>query len=530
MKLNKRIRVNGEERKLAKEQVILELSAGGRATFVIEGNVSKHSLITFDIGYQSDYKVYFDGFVTRAQPAQNGYTKVIARERSGLLAARYPVSIQHPTASEVLEQLSFDTGLNFVFPDSAEYMTTRIANFTSQGSGYQLLNNLGRAFNINDFCWYQQTDGSIFVGSYADSRWATRAVDLPDNLTVGHMGGQSMTVSVLPSVRPGVIINGNRITEVHFENTDSTLYWKGETNAEKRKMQFLFPELAAGHHLPRLARVEAVTDLSLAGHEHNPFRPRYAVDVQLLDENGQADSEVPLYKAVSLPTVIGGGEQGQFALPIEGTIVEIAFAYGRSDRPFIRTILGDGWSLPTFEPGEQLTQQRHEVFVRTDAAGNHTQATDQVRKVEAYQELHQVEKYLAEFGTHELNTTQHSIEKIGAQKRIEALGNIELLSGDSITLGALENMHLSSGGEWVQIIGKLRDVVIGLDDKLKVLGNKVTTVEKDIEATAKNMRYTADTISMNGGSGDKKVLRACDFCLITGTPHNQGSPTVFAGD
>ena len=39
MKLNKRIFINGEQRKLVSEQVILELSAGGRATFVIEGEV-----------------------------------------------------------------------------------------------------------------------------------------------------------------------------------------------------------------------------------------------------------------------------------------------------------------------------------------------------------------------------------------------------------------------------------------------------------------------------------------------------------
>ncbi|MDV5033253.1 hypothetical protein [Vibrio diabolicus] len=525
MKLNKRIRVNGEEQKLAEEQVILELSAGGRATFVIEGEIAKGSLITFDIGYQDDFKAYFDGFAAKVQPAQNGYTKVIARERAGLLAARWPVSIQHSTASEVLEQLSFDSGLSFVMPQQ-DYMTTRIPNFTSQGTGYQLLENLGRAFQIEDFCWYQQTDGNIFVGSFADSRWSNRPTDLPTNLTTQQMGGKSMKLGAIPSVRPGAIINGQRITQVHFQNTDITLYWESEMNAEKRKINYLFPELAAGHHLPRLARVEAVTDQSQVGHENNPFRPRYAVDVQLLDENGLPDEEVPLYKAVPLPTVIGGSEQGQFATPTEGTIVEIAFAYGRSDRPFIRTILGDGWSLPELEPEELLTQQRHEVFERIDAAGNHTQATDQTRLIEAYEELHQVDKYLAEFGSHEVTVNQHSKENIGGQKLIEVLGRFEVMAGDDITLGSLANIHLTNGGDWVQIIGQLRDVVIGLDDKLKVLGNKVTNVEKDITATAKNMRYTANLITMNGGKG---VVQGDCICAYTGKPHSDLSSTVKAG-
>lgn len=335
-----------------------------------------------------------------------------------------------------------------------------------------------------------------------------------------------MKLGAIPSVRPGAIINGQRITQVHFQNTDITLYWESEMNAEKRKINYLFPELAAGHHLPRLARVKAVTDQSQVGHENNPFRPRYAVDVQLLDENGLPDEEVPLYKAVPLPTVIGGSEQGQFATPTEGTIVEIAFAYGRSDRPFIRTILGDGWSLPELEPEELLTQQRHEVFERIDAAGNHTQATDQTRLIEAYEELHQVDKYLAEFGSHEVTVNQHSKENIGGQKLIEVLGRFEVMAGDDITLGSLANIHLTNGGDWVQIIGQLRDVVIGLDDKLKVLGNKVTNVEKDITATAKNMRYTANLITMNGGKG---VVQGDCICAYTGKPHSDLSSTVKAG-
>ncbi|WP_394143787.1 hypothetical protein [Vibrio atypicus] len=528
MKLNKRIKVNGEPRQLASEVVFLELNAGGRATFVISGEVAKGALIRFDIGYQGNYTAYFDGFASRVQPAQNGYTKVIARECSGLLAARWPVSIQHPTASEVIEQLSFNTGLNFVLPEQ-NYMTTRIPNFTSQGTGYQLLEHLGRAFQIPDFCWYQQSDGNIFVGSFADSRWVTRKTDFPNELATEQMGGQSMKLSAIPSIRPGAVINGNRITDVHFEDTETTLYWKSSVSPEKRKIHYMFPELAAGHHLPRLARVEAITDQSQAGHENNPFRPRYAVDVQLLDENGNTDSEVPLYKAVPLPTVIGGAEQGQFATPTEGTIVEIAFAYGRSDRPFIRTILGDGWSLPQCEPEELLTLQRHEVFEKTDSVGNQTQSTDQIKSTEAYKELARIEEFLGGYGSHEITVEQHSKENIGGRKVIEALGAIDVISGDSMTLATLENMHLTSGGEWVQIIGKLRDVVIGLDDKLNVLGNKVTNVEKDIETSAKNMRFQADLIEMNDGNSAQGVFRACDICLVTGMAHGQGSKTVLAG-
>ena len=302
------ILIDGIQYSLSYEHIIFELSAGGRATFIVKGEVTVKQLVQFDIGYQGDMKHYFDGFVTKAQPAANGYTRLIARERAGLLAARWPVSIQHPTLSEIVEQLSFDTGLQFVLPSDADYTTKRIANFTSQGTGYQLMNNLGRAFSVDDFCWYQQTDGTLFIGSYADSRWANKQVVIPNELSEEQKGGNSMTLAVMPSVRPGAIINGKRLNRVEFQENQMTLYWQaGEKEpAEKRRLQFLFPELAAGHHLPRFARVINVTDKAQADDENNPFRSRFAVDIQLLDEDGRDDVKVPLYKAVSLPVMFGG--------------------------------------------------------------------------------------------------------------------------------------------------------------------------------------------------------------------------------
>lgn len=540
MKLNKRIYINGEQRKLVSEQIILELSAGGRATFVIEGEVEERQLVEFQMGYQGDYLAYFNGFITKAQPAQNGFTRFIARERSGLLAARWPSSIQHPTVSEVIEQLSFETGLTFVLPEQ-DYVYNRIPNFTSQGTGYQLLNNVGRAFSIPDFCWYQQTDNTIYLGSFADSRWQSRPIKLEPALSKKQHGGESMTMAVIPSVRPGAIVNQKRITEVHIEKDDMTLFWKTES-ADKRKMNYLFPELAAGHHLPRFARIEAISDYISSGHEHNPFRPRYAVDVQLLTEHGDVDSFVPIYKAVPLPTVMSGAEQGQFATPKEGSIVEIAFAYGRSDKPFIRTILGDGWSLPSLAPDEQLQQQRHEVFNKTDAAGNRTDSTDQIKHTQTFEHVHEADKYLGDFGVHELNIKQHSKENIAGQKLIETLGAFELMAGDDVTLGSLSNLHLISGGDQTQIIGQLRDIVIGLNDKLSVLGERIhniekndilmvngtqtITISKDQIIQAKNINMTGGKIQLNGGAG---VITCESICPFTGQPHVDGSTTVFAG-
>jgi hypothetical protein len=544
MKLDKRLLIDNEPRVLSYEQVILELSAGGRATFVVQGTVTKKQLVKFDIGYQGDMRQYFYGVVTKAQPAETGYTRIMVRELSGLLAMRWPISIQHATAAQVIAQLSHDTGLNFVLPENKAYTETAIPHFVSQGSGYQVLENIGHAYSIADFCWYQQTNGDIYLGSYADSRWPSRPIKIPDALGTKQRGGNSMTLAVIPAIRPGVIANGKRLTKVEFSGHEMTLYWQSGENtpAKKRQINYLFPELAAGLHLPQLGKVMAITDCATQGDENNAFRPRFAADVQLLNEQGEYDTQVPLYKAVPLPVHFGGAEQGLLSAPAAGTIVEIAFAYGRCDRPFIRTILGHEWSLPDFKPGEQLQQQRAEVFSKTDAAGNTETQTDQHKHSHAFTELQEADNYIGSFGQHELQVNQHSKECIAGQKLIETLGSFEVMAGDDLTLGALGNMHQVTAGDMVQVIGQLRDVVIGLNDQVKVLKDRIHTIEqndtltvngqqtitikKDQVIQAKNITQDAGTIKLNGGSG---VITCASICPFTGEPHVDGSTTVFAG-
>ncbi|MBF4228088.1 hypothetical protein EAY83_24545, partial [Vibrio anguillarum] len=138
---------------------------------------------------------------------------------------------------------------------------------------------------------------------------------------------------------PGRTVNGNRITKIELFDDEMTAHWlssQNEVPAKKRETLDSFPELAAGYHLPKFGRVEAVRDTAKAGQTADPFRPRYAIDVQVLDENMMPDISVPVYRSVPLSVNMSGHESGLLAYPLEGTLVEIAFAYGRNDRPIIR--------------------------------------------------------------------------------------------------------------------------------------------------------------------------------------------------
>ncbi|GAA0463104.1 hypothetical protein [Aeromonas salmonicida] len=456
--------VSGQPVHLVDHDIVLDLSAGGRASLIIEGTAAKGKAVTVDFGYNNQLRRWFTGYVYDVQPAANGTSKLLCRELAGMLGSRFPVSIQHPTLRSLLAWLTDQSGLTFLLPDGVDYTDTQIPNFTSAGTGYQLLDHAGRAFSVPDFIWHQQPDGAIFVGSYAHSRWADRAIDLEPEFS-SKQAGNNITFTPIPAMRPGAIVNGKRVERVRLKGDEMTITTatpgKPVKSPERRKMEGEFPELADNMHLPKFGRVEAISDSAAAGQLNDPFRPRYAVDVQLLGEDGQPDKATPLYRAVPLPVMFGGHEQGLLQFPIEGTIVELGFAFGRADQPFIRTVLGSGWPLPDIAPGEQLQQQRAEVFSRTDTVGNQSRHTDRRQHDKAMQMHREADDYQGEFGQHQLTTLQHSVEQIGAMKRIEALGAIELLAGDDMVLGCLGNMSQTTAGDLVEVIGQLRRSVAG---------------------------------------------------------------------
>jgi hypothetical protein len=529
MKLEKRLYIAGEEYPLAANRVSLKLSLGGKAifTFAADSAPRRLDLVRFDIGYEHNLSPFFAGYIDKVHPAENGFYTMTVKENAGILSQRWPVSLEHPTAIDVLNRLSELTGLDFKYPD-ADYMTRVIPNFVHQGNGYQCLSQLAQAVGIDDFIWFQDSDQQVFFGAYQDSHFYHKSMTIPREFT-SRQNGDSVTFVAYPMLRPGRVVNGNRMTRVDLNEDEMTAWWQpksSEAPAHKQQIYNDFPELAAGYHLPKFGRVEAVRDRADSGRMADPFRPRYAVDVQMLDADLQVDASVPVYRSIPLPVNLSGHESGILAYPLEGTIVEIAFAYGRSDRPMIRSVYGREFALPTLAPGEQLQQQREEVSRRIDAAGNITDQTDQRFHTQAFAMQDTAQDYQGSFGSHQLTVDQHSRESITGKKLLEALGAIELLAGDHLELGSLGNLHLATAGELVTVIGTLRKTVIAQDEQLKVMGQRLETIEKDWQASAQNMRFTADLITMNGGTG---VVQGDCICAFTGRPHSDLSSTVKAG-
>lgn len=240
----------------------------------------------------------------------------------------------------------------------------------------------------------------------------------------------------------------------------------------------MFPELSGGYHLPRFAQVVSVADAPAAAGICDEFRPRFAVDLQVLDENNEPDAAMPLLAGVPVPVPTGGDEMGFYSFPEEGTKVVVSFAQGLPHKPFIQCILPHGLSLPSLPKGDQVWQHSEASLQRVEANGDWTRQTDgRIRDKStdrAVESLTNTEQYQSDSRT----VDDHSTESVGGIKTIEAMGALKLLSAGGASLAAIDDLGLSTGRDLNQVVGQKLNLAVG-----GVLLERVKGARRSIAAT-----------------------------------------------
>lgn len=467
MKIIKTCLIDGEEIELQSENIILELNATGRGFVTVKTDKDcRFKKAVLEVGEYDNYHRWFDGFVEQEQQAENGYKRLFIREQVAVLARQLNCSLRHVTLQDVCAWLEKETGLIFKIP-SANYSREPIPLFTHAGSGYQFMTNIGRQFQIPQYIWQQFPDGSVYVGSWDDSSYADDSFEVDSQDTLAQ-SSTSMSIPFSPDIRPGSIVNGKRIHQVKLQGSSLQLDWQDlghdgkplQKSAERRAIEKEFPELAGGYHLSRYAKIVAIADPSKAGDIADPFRPKYAVDIQLLDENNQADNDIPVFHAVPLPITSPSSQGGDFAYPEIGTVVEIGFINGRSDKPVIRNFYPQGKTIPQVGIGEMLRQQRPEVFERTDASGNMYKETDQMISEKSF--------------TREI-TTDSETKNIGESTR-----NID--ANEQVSVGGNKTTHVMGKIEEVTASDKLTGVGGNLTERVKGVISFVSKTKAELKA------------------------------------------------
>ncbi|MCW4988501.1 phage baseplate assembly protein V [Enterobacter mori] len=471
MKPIKRLYLSTDEIHLADASLVLELNSCGRG-FITAGTTQDYTgkLVRLDVGYTDLVLRWFTGYVERSQPAENGFQRLFVRELVGVFERLWPCSFQHPTLRDVASWLTEQSGLTFSVPD-ADYSDRPIPHFTHSGTGYQLLDNLGQAFGITDYVWYQLPDGGVYTGGAEKALFADRPIEIPHEFNQGAAGGNSMTLPLVQSLRPGVELNGERVTKVHLQNDTMAVTWTPRNRATgkalqktpvQRQIESHYPELASGLHLPKFGRVMNPVEAVKSGNFSDPFRPRYAVDVQLLDADGNPDKDTPVYSAVPLPVPMAGNDSGMFQFPPEGTLVEIAFTGGRPDKPFVRQTVPDGTSLPDIQPGEQLQQQRAEVSQRVTQAGDWVRQTDQTISETSMARV--------------VKADTEQRELVSRETMVKATDKITVLGTSTLLAGAIQQVCT---GDYSQAVNN-RVASIGGNDETDIAGSQTVTTGKDL--------------------------------------------------
>ena len=223
----------------------------------------------------------------------------------------------------------------------------------------------------------------------------------------------------------------------------------------------MFPELSGGYHLPRLAQVVSVADAPAGAGICDEFRPRFAVDLQVLDENNEPDDSMPLLAGVPVPVPTGGDEMGFYSFPEEGTKVVVSFAQGLPHKPFIQCILPHGLSLPSLPKGDQVWQHSEASQQRVEANGDWTRQTDGRIRDKSTDRVVESLTNVEQYQSHSRTVDDHSTESVGGIKTIEALGALKLLSGGTASLAAIDDLGLSTGRDLNQVVGQKLNLTVG---------------------------------------------------------------------
>ena len=177
-----------------------------------------------------------------------------------------------------------------------------------------------------------------------------------------------------------------------------------------------------------------------------------------------------------------GSQGGDFAFPEVGTVVEIGYAYGRPDQPFVRTFLAQDKTVPSVAVGEQLKQQRPEVFERTDAAGNKTRETDQTITDRSFVRVVETDSEQKTIGT--------SNSDIDADKTVNVGGNLS-----TSVIGNIDEVTASNKG--VGVGGDLAEKINGVAQRVSDVKNKLVAPLSYIGSEGQNiLRILEDVIQI----------------------------------
>lgn len=270
----------------------------------------------------------------------------------------------------------------------------------------------------------------------------------------------------------------------------------------------LFPELESRLHLPQFAVVTAVSDAPDYDSIADAYRTKYAVNVKLLDEYLNIDETQPEMKAVPLSINGGGMEKGVSIFPTPGTIVEIAFAYGKQSLPFIRSCLPNRLSLPNCDADSVRLQKDYNTYIEADRAGNWTRKTSASIIDDSFNYVLKAINKTETISQESRKIKGSSNEKISGLKKIVA-GAFKFLTAGNTHIGSGSNTNITSGNDFNTKTGRNYNEFVLHNKNSTVRGERIDhTIKSHIETILENKTSTVSGNRTNTTTGHTEEISA----------------------
>lgn len=224
MKVTKNLFINGEKVKFSNDTIRLLHSRPGMAYFDIETSETVSGIVELVVGYSHLKNTYisFCGYISQCTKQNDDICTIECYELTNILKNNIVLNLENVTLNEILQAISDKTGLEFSTPDQ-DYTEIKVAQFYNVSSGYHALDSLAKIFNIPNFCWHQQGNKSVFVGSWKHSFFAKKQVKFSEKFFDSFNGSNSARMALHPGIRPGMKINGRLLTSVQLSGVHMDL-------------------------------------------------------------------------------------------------------------------------------------------------------------------------------------------------------------------------------------------------------------------------------------------------------------------
>ncbi len=237
MRLIKRFEIDGTERTLIGDYAAVGLNQVGSGWFDVLDDGSAPAPVAqqradYWIGWAGgELQPLLRGFVTETRQQDARIFRVIVRDWSAALDVPLGLALRHVVAADVLAALTEASGVPFSLPEGATYLDTLLPYFASRGTCRTALDLLGPSLGLDEPIWFQQRDGRVYWGEWADALPdAEPMVFDPALIMERDPEARAVSIPIVPSLRPGQVANAGEdflIRRVICSGARMRLEWDG---------------------------------------------------------------------------------------------------------------------------------------------------------------------------------------------------------------------------------------------------------------------------------------------------------------